>query len=50
MSSQLDHGYGDAGADYGDHVKTYKGFVNLLIYATGGTVLILILMYLFLAR
>ncbi len=50
MSSQLDHGYGDAGGDYGDHLKTYKAFLNLLIYATGGSVLTLILMYFFLAR
>ena len=50
MSSHLDHGYGDAGADYSDHLKTYKGFLNLLIYATAGSVLTLILMYFFLAR
>ena len=36
--------------DYGDHLKTYKGFLNLLIYSAGGSVLTLILMYFFLAR
>jgi hypothetical protein len=50
MSGQLDHGYGNAGGDYGDHLKTYKGFLNLLIFATGGSVLTLIIMYFFLAR
>jgi|GEM_PF-2927663 hypothetical protein len=50
MSGQLDHGYGNAGGDYGDHLKTYKGFLNLLIYATGASVLTLILLYFFLAR
>ena len=50
MSDQLDDGYGDAGADYGDHLKTYKAFLNLLIWATGGSVLTLVLMYFFLAR
>jgi hypothetical protein len=50
MSGQLDHGYGNTGGDYGDHLKTYKGFLNLLIYATAGSVLTLILMYFFLAR
>ena len=50
MSSQLDHGYVNAGGDYGDHLKTYKGFLNLLIYTAGGSVLTLILMYFFLAR
>ena len=50
MSAQLDHGYGNADSDYHDHLKTYKAFLNLLIYATGGTVLTLILLYFFLAR
>jgi hypothetical protein len=50
MSAQLDHGYGNADGDYRDHLKTYKAFLNLLIYATGGTVLTLILLYFFLAR
>jgi hypothetical protein len=50
MSAQLDHGYGNADGDYGDHLKTYKGFLNLLIYATGGSALTLTLMYFFLAR
>jgi hypothetical protein len=50
MSAQLDHGFGNAGGDYGDHLKTYKAFLNLLIYASGATVLTLILLYFFLAR
>ena len=50
MSVQLDHGYSKVDADYGEHLKTYKGFLNLLVYSTGGTALLLILMYFFLAR
>ena len=50
MSAELDHGFGNAGGDYRDHLKTYKAFLNLLIYASGGTALTLILLYFFLAR
>ena len=50
MSTQLDHDYGDAGRDFNEHLKTYKGFLNLLIFATAGTVATLVLMAFFLAR
>jgi hypothetical protein len=50
MSGQLDHGYENAGGDFADHLKTYKGFLNLLIYAAGASVATLILLYFFLAR
>lgn len=31
-----------------EHEKTYKGFMKLLAYATGATILVLILMAIFL--
>jgi hypothetical protein len=50
MSGQLDHGYENAGGDFGEHLKTYKAFLNLVTYATGATVATLALLYFFLAR
>ena len=32
MSGQFDHGYGNADGDFGEHLKTYKAFLNLLVF------------------
>ena len=50
MAGQSDHGYGNADGDFGEHLKTYKAFLNLVIYTTVATVATLALLYFFLAR
>ena len=46
----VDAGYADVGGDFGEHLKTYKGFLNLLVYSAAGAVATLLLLYFFLAR
>ncbi|MGA8169686.1 MAG: aa3-type cytochrome c oxidase subunit IV [Methylocystis sp.] len=50
MSGQLDHGYQNADGDFGEHLKTYKAFLNLVTFSTVATVVTLLLLYFFLAR
>ncbi len=40
----------DAMGDFNDHLKTYKGFLNLLTFSAAATVAILAILYLTLAR
>ncbi|MFY9629766.1 MAG: aa3-type cytochrome c oxidase subunit IV [Methylocystis sp.] len=44
------HGYADAGADYSDHLKTYQGFLKLLVFGAVASVVTLVALYFSLAR
>ncbi|QGM46572.1 aa3-type cytochrome c oxidase subunit IV [Methylocystis heyeri] len=40
----------DAMGDFNEHLKTYKGFLNLLTYSAAGTVALLVILFFSLAR
>ncbi len=50
MAGQENQGYGNADGDFGEHLKTYKAFLNLVLYTTVATAATLALLYFFLAR
>ncbi len=50
MGDNLDHSYANVGGDFNDHLKTYKGFLNLIAFSAAAAVATLVILFFSLAH